>query len=91
MFAILPRVFLQDHCLIRSPKGGVDEEVVVFLSHLKKVEMPSRDNLSPSLIAAICEGLCSSNSMEGTRDDIRVSESIVCLAHNTIKTAFLCK
>ena len=71
-FCFVPCVFLQDHCLIRSPTGGVDEEVVVFLSHLKKVEMPSRDNLSPSLIATICEGLCSSNSMEGTSDDIRV-------------------
>ena len=67
-----PCVFLQDHCLIRSPTGGVDEEVVVFLSHLKKVEMTSCDNLSPSLITTICEGLCSSNSMEGTSDDIRV-------------------
>ena len=44
-----PCVFLQDHCLIRSPTGGVDEEVVVFLSHLKKVEMTSCDNLSTSL------------------------------------------
>ena len=57
-------------CLLPSPAGGVDEEVVGFLSHLKefkqlrKVEMTQCRNLSPSLIATICEGLCSSNSME---------------------------
>ena len=48
-FCFAPCVFLLDHCLIRSPTGGVDEEVVVFLSHLKKVEMTSCDNLSTSL------------------------------------------
>ena len=57
-------------CLLPSPAGGVDEEVVDFLSHLKevkhlrKVKMTDCEDLSPSLIATICEGLCSSNSME---------------------------
>ena len=57
-------------CLLCSPAGGVDEEVVGFLSHLKeykqlrKVEMMGCKNLSPSLVAIICGGLCSSNSME---------------------------
>ena len=57
-------------CLLPFPAGGVDKEVVGFHSHLKevkqlrKVEMTSCGNLSPSLIATICEGLCSSNSME---------------------------
>ena len=56
--------------LLPSPAGGVDKEVVSFLSHLKeikqlrKVVMTEYESLSPSLIAAICEGLCSSNSME---------------------------
>ena len=45
-------------------------EVVSFVSHLqevkhlKKVKMTVCRNLSPSLIATICAGLCSSNSME---------------------------
>ena len=57
-------------CLLPSPAGGVDKEVVSFLSHLKeikqlrKVVITECESLSPSLIAAICEGLCSSNSME---------------------------
>ena len=57
-------------CLLPSPAGGVDEEVVGFLSHLKelkqlrKVEMDKCENLSPFLIATICKGLCSSNSVE---------------------------
>ena len=57
-------------CLLPSLIGGVDKEVVGFLSHLKevkqlrKVVMTDCRNLSPSLIATICEGLCSSNSME---------------------------
>ena len=44
--------------------------MVGFLSHLKevkqlrKVEMAGCRNLSPFLIATICGGLCSSNSME---------------------------
>ena len=62
-------VSLQDNFL-RSRAGGVDEEVVGFCSHLKevkqlrKVEMIGYTNLSPSLMAKICRGLCSSNSME---------------------------
>ena len=57
-------------CLLPSPAGGVDEEVVRFLRHLKKfkqlrkMKMTVCRNLSPSLIATICEGLCSINSME---------------------------
>ena len=57
-------------CLLRSAAGGVDEEVVSFLSdlkefkQLKKVKMTEWKNLSPSLIATVCGGLCSSNSME---------------------------
>ena len=57
-------------CLLPSPAGGVDEEVVSFLSHLtefkqlRKVEMTKCRNLSPSLIATVCGGLCSGNSME---------------------------
>ena len=57
-------------CLLPSTAGGVDKKVVGFLSHLKefkqlrKVAMAWYRNLSPSLIATICEGLCSSNSME---------------------------
>ena len=57
-------------CLLPSAAGGVDEEVVGFLSHLKelkqlrKVVMAECENLSPSLIATICGGLCSSKSVE---------------------------
>ena len=54
-------------CLLPSPAGGVDKEVVGFLSQLKqlrKVEMTLCRKLSPSLIATICGGLCSSNSVE---------------------------
>ena len=57
-------------CLLPSPADGVGEEVVGFLSHLKefkqlrKVEMTECSRLSPSLIATICGGLCSSISME---------------------------
>ena len=56
-------------CRLPSPAGGVDK-MVGFLSHLKevkqlrKVEMTGCRNLSPFLIATICGGLCSSNSME---------------------------
>ena len=56
-------------CLLRCPADGVDEEVG-FISHLKevkqlrKVKMTWCRNLSPFLIATICEGLCNSNSME---------------------------
>ena len=74
-------------CLLRSPAGGVDKEVVGFLSHLKevkqlrKVEMADYKNLSPSLIATICAGLCSSNSMEEAimTSSISVSVLSVCL------------
>ena len=57
-------------CLNPSPAGGVDDEVVGFLSQLKKIKqlrkvaMTGCENLSPFLIATICEGLCSSNSLE---------------------------
>ena len=63
-------VSLQDHCLLPSPTGGVDDEVVGFLSHLNEVKqlrkmvMTRCVNLSPSLLATISEGLPSSNSME---------------------------
>ena len=56
--------------LLPSPAGGVDMVVVGFPSHLKefkqlrKVVMAECRNLSPYLIATICEGLCSINSME---------------------------
>ena len=74
-------------CLLPSPADGVDEEVVGFLSHLKefkqlrKVEMTVCRNLSPSLIATICEGLCSSNSMEEVEVTtlLAVSVLFVCL------------
>ena len=73
-------------CLLPSPAGGVDEEVVGFLCHLKefkqfrKVVMTWCDNLSPSLIATICEGLCSSNSMEEVEvSSSEVSVLFVCL------------
>ena len=57
-------------CLLRSPAGGVDEEVVSFLSHLKevkqlkKVDMVDCKNLSPSFIATFCSTLCRSNSVD---------------------------
>ena len=73
-------------CLLPSPAGGVEEEVVSFLSHLKKfkqlrkVEMTGCRNLSPSLIATICGGLCSSNSMEEVEvTTVSVSVLFVCL------------
>ena len=89
-------------CLLPSPAAGVDEEVVSFLSHLKefkqlrKVEMTWCVNLSPSLIGTICEGLCSSNSLE----EVELTTSLVSvlfasehltLSHLTIQTAFFCK
>ena len=80
-------------CLLRSPAGGVDKEVVDFLSHLKefkqlrKVKMTAWEILSPSLIATICGGLCISNSLEemvvasSEVSDIRIwSECLVCLS-----------
>ena len=65
--------------------GGVVKEVGSFLSHLKefkqlrKVEMTRCSNLSPSLIATICEGLCSSNSVEEVVVTTLVSVLFVCL------------
>ena len=67
-------------CLLPSSAGGVDEEVIGFLSHLKefkqlrKVKIGDCRNLSPSLIATICEGLCSSNSMEEVVVEVLVEE-----------------
>ena len=72
-------------CLLRSPAGGVEKEVVGFLSHLKdvkqlrKVKMIACENLSPSLIATICGGLCSSNSIEDVVVKTLVSALFVCL------------
>ena len=80
-------------CLLPSPVGDVDEEVVGFLSHLKevkqlrKVVMTKCRNLSPFLIATICEGLCSRNSME----DVVVALSVVSVlfvCQQRIQTAF---
>ena len=65
-------------CLLRSSADGVDEEVG-FLSHLqefkqlRKVKMTRCVNLLPSLIATICEGLCSSNSVE----EVEVTSTLV--------------
>ena len=78
--------------LLQSPAGSVDEEVVGFLSRikefkqLKKMEMTFCANLSPSLIAAICGGLCSCNSMEELVVTLGVS---VCFPYTTIQTFFL--
>ena len=76
-------------CLLPSPAGGVDEEVVSFLSHLKdfkqlrKVVMTGCKNLSPSLIATICGGLCSSTSMEEVVvTSSEVSTMFVCPSHH---------
>ena len=73
-------------CLLQFPAVGVDEEVVGFLSHLKelkqlrKVVMTDCENLSPSLIATICRGLCISNSMEEVVvTSSEVNELSVCL------------
>ena len=57
-------------CPLSPHAGGVDEEVVGFLRQLKedkqlrKVEMTDCLHLSPSLIAILCGGLCSSNATE---------------------------
>ena len=73
-------------CLLPSTAGGVDKKVVGFLSHLKevkqlrKVAMAWCRNLSPSLIATICEGLCSSNSME----EVEVS------SYSEVSVLFVC-
>ena len=72
-------------CLLRSPAGGVDKEVVGFLGHLKEVKqlrrlkMDACKNLSPSLIATICGGLCSGNSIEEMVVKTSVSALFVCL------------
>ena len=76
-------------CLLPSPAGGVDKKVVGILSHLKevkqlrKVVMTECEDLSHSLLATICEGLCSSNSMaevEVTASSVPdVSVLFVCL------------
>ena len=79
-------------CLPPSPAGSVDKKIG-FLSQLKefkqlrKVEMTGCWKLSPSLIATICEGLCSSNSME----EVKVTSPVSLLFDNTIQTAFFCK
>ena len=66
-------------CLLPSPAGGVAKEVVSFLGHLKefkqfrKVKMIYCRNLSPFLMATICESLCGSNSMEEVEVEKTVS------------------
>ena len=68
-----------------SPAGGVDEEVGRFVHHIqevnqfKKVAMTECRNLSASLIATICVGLCSSSSMEELVVTSEVSLLSVCL------------
>ena len=80
-------------CLLPSPAGGVDEEVVSFLSHLKmfkqlrKVDMAVCRNLSPSLISTICEGLCSNNSMEEVEVEVCVGEVEVTTMEEVVVTA----
>ena len=80
-------------CLLPSPAGGVDEEVVGFLSHLKevtqlrKVEITVCRNLSPSLISTICEGLCSNNSMEEVEVEVCVGEVEVTTMEEVVVTA----
>ena len=80
-------------CLLPSPAGGLDDEVVGFPSHLKKfkqlrkVKMTDCRNLSPFLITTICGGLCSSKSMEEVVvtcevTSYSVSVLIVCLLTN---------
>ena len=81
--------------LVSSPADGVDEEVGRFVHHVqevnqfKKVAMTQCRNLSPSLIAAICVGLCSS-SMEELVVTSPVSVLSVCLTTPFIQTAFYC-
>ena len=86
VFQICPVSPSKTTCLLPSPAGGIDEKVVGFPSHLKevkqlrKVVMTWCQNLSPSLIATICEGLCSSNSMEEVEVTTpKVSVLFVCL------------
>ena len=83
-FSFAPCVSLCGH-LSPSPADGVDEEVGRFVHHVqevnqfKKVEMTECRNLSPSLIAMICVGLCSSSSMEELVVTSEVSLLSVCL------------
>ena len=97
-FSFAPCVSLCGH-LSPSPADGVDEEVGRFVHHVqevnqfKKVAMTGCRNLSPSLIAAICVGLCSSSSMEElvvTPSPSWVSVLSVCLTTPCIQTAFYC-
>ena len=95
VFQICPVSPSKTTCLLPSPAGGIDEKVVGFPSHLKevkqlrKVVMTKCANLSPSLIATICEGVYSSNSVEElVVTTLLVSVLFVCL---TIQTAFFCK
>ena len=79
-------------CLLPSPAGGVDVEVVSFLSHLKefkqlrKMVMNECENLSPSFIATICEDLCSSNSME----DVEVTIPTASLVTREVSVLSVC-
>ena len=94
-FSFAPHVSLCGH-LSPSPADGVDEEVGRFVHHVqevnqfKMVEMSRCWNLSPSLIAAICVGLCSSSSMEELVVTSGVSVLSVCLTTPCIQTAFYC-
>ena len=88
VFQVCHCVSIQDHVPPSIPAGGVDKEVGGFFSHLKefkqlrKVVMTGCKNLSPSLIATICEDLCSSNSMEEVvvTSNSEVSVLFVCLS-----------
>ena len=83
-FSFAPCVSLCGH-LSPSPADGVDEEVGRFVhqvqkvNQFKKVEMTGCRNLSPSLIAMICVGLCSSSSMEELVVTSKVSVLFLCL------------
>ena len=60
--------------------------MVGFLSNLKEAKQLRRvllthcRNLSPSLMATICEGLCSNNSMEEVMVTLEVRVLSVCIA-----------
>ena len=77
-------------CLLPSLAGDVGKEVVSFLSHLKEVKqlrtvvMTGCENLAPSLIATICEGLCSSNSVE----EVEVTLSLVSVLFICLTTPY---
>ena len=70
VFQVWPLSPSKTTCLLPSPAGGVNEEVVCSLSHLKevnqlrKVVMTKCRKLLPSLLATIFGSLCSSNSVE---------------------------